>query len=80
MRTTTAVSDAAPSGLATWRAAMRPQRILPYAVAVLLAIGFRLPTLNNGIVFIDEPAYLAEAARLDTPLKFMFSALYVSET
>lgn len=54
--------------------------VVPYALALLIAVGAKLPTLNNSIIFIDEPAYLAEAARLDTPLKFMYSARYVTET
>ncbi|MGZ6322159.1 MAG: hypothetical protein ACXWQR_22980 [Ktedonobacterales bacterium] len=54
--------------------------VVPYALAVLLAVGAKLPTLNNSVVFIDEPSYLNEAARLDTPLKFALYARYITET
>lgn len=60
--------------------ALRSHAVVPYAVALLLAVGAKLPTLNNSVLFIDEPAYLSEAARLDTPLKFLFSAHYITET
>lgn len=60
--------------------ALSSQPVVPYALALLIAVGAKLPTLNNSIIFIDEPAYLVEAARLDTPLKFMYSARYVTET
>lgn len=59
---------------------LRSRAIVPYALTLLLAIGAKLPTLHNSIIFIDEPSYLNEAARLDTPLKFLLSAQYVTET
>ncbi|MEO8286939.1 MAG: hypothetical protein ABI670_10945 [Chloroflexota bacterium] len=51
-------------------------RIAAYAIAMLLPLLAKLPTLNNRILFIDEPLYLAQAARLDNLGAFIFSAQY----
>jgi hypothetical protein len=54
--------------------------LLPYFVTTILGILVRLPTLNNSIIFVDEPAYLAQAARLDSLYAFIYSFLYRTET
>lgn len=60
--------------------ALNSHPVVAYALAQLLAVGVKLPTLNNSIIWIDEPIYLSEADRLDTPMKFMLSARYITET
>ncbi len=60
--------------------AQRHKALVPYALAVFWAIVVKFPILNNNIIFIDEPSYLNEAALVDSPQKFLFSFVYLSET
>jgi hypothetical protein len=52
-----------------------PQLLVTVAVVIL-----RWPTLSNRIFNIDEPTYLAQAARLRSPEAFVYAVLYRTET
>ncbi len=51
----------------------------PYLLAALLCFLAKLPTLNNYILFIDEPTYLIYARRLSSPETFFYSFSYLTE-
>lgn len=53
---------------------------LPFAAAALCLLAAKLPTLHDGVVFIDEPYYLAEWQRLGSPGRFALSAAHLAET
>ncbi|MEI6043779.1 MAG: hypothetical protein WCS37_05250 [Chloroflexota bacterium] len=52
----------------------------PYLIAILIIFLMKLPTINNSIIFIDEPAYLAQARRLDSLEAFIYAFQYRTET
>jgi hypothetical protein len=54
-------------------------RAWPYLAAMLLLFAAKFPTLNNDILLIDEPHYLAQAARLDSLYAFFHWAEYYLE-
>ena len=56
------------------------RRAWPYALALLVVLVAKLPTINNTILFVDEPLYLAQAARLDSPYAFFHWAEFYLET
>lgn len=56
------------------------QSWIPLVLVVLIVILAKLPTLHNNIIFIDEPAYLAEARRLDSLEAFIFSFEHRTQT
>ena len=49
-------------------------------LALLLALVAKLPTLHNQIIYIDEPAYLVQAARLDSFEAFAYAFVYRTDT
>ena len=51
----------------------------PYLLATLIGIVTKLPSLNNNIIFIDEPNYLAQAKRLDSLEAFIYAFQYRTE-
>ena len=51
----------------------------PYLSVTLIALVAKFPYLNNNILFIDEPIYLAQAKRLDSIEAFIYSFQYRSE-
>lgn len=54
---------ATPAFLITW---------WPYLAASLMAFIAKLPTINNSIIFIDEPIYLIEGSRITSLESFFF--------
>jgi hypothetical protein len=54
--------------------------VLAYAAAGLAVLAAKLPTLTDGVVFIDEPYYLAAASRLDSVGTFLRSFTVLAET
>jgi len=75
------MSDAAVAE--TPKVAKRPTRswsnYWPYLLAALVGLLAKLPTLNNNIIFIDEPTYLMHARRLDSLETFFYSFSYRTE-
>ncbi|MDQ6693838.1 MAG: hypothetical protein M3014_05370, partial [Chloroflexota bacterium] len=48
----------------------------PYWMAAALGAVSRLPSINNSILFIDEPLYLAQARLLNSFGAFVFASQY----
>jgi 4-amino-4-deoxy-L-arabinose transferase-like glycosyltransferase len=52
----------------------------PFFLASLIVLIAKLPTLNNSIIFIDEPIYITQAMRLNSVEAFVYAFQYRVET